>query len=146
VSNWFEFDESANDWSDAADDYRPPPWRIVAVPEVLTWLNDRTKLNETERPFVVRALQLLAEDGPGLGRPWVDHIKGSRIRNLKELRFTSTDSKHFRILFAFDPTRSAVLLVAGDKRGQWNRWYPRAIRLAEQRYAQYRSAHRRRSS
>jgi len=143
VSDWFEFDESANVWVDADGKYFPPPWRIVAVPEVLTWLNDRTKLNETERPFAVRALQLLAEDGPGLGRPWVDHIKGSRIRNLKELRFTSTDSKHFRILFAFDPTRSAVLLVAGDKRGQWNRWYPRAIRLAEQRYAQYLALQRR---
>jgi len=143
VSNWFEFDESANVWSDATDDYRPPPWRIVAVPEVLTWLKDPNNLNEGERPQALRALQLLAEDGPALGRPWVDHIKGSQIKNLKELRFTSTDSKHFRILFVFDPTRSAVLLVAGDKRGQWKRWYARAIRLAEQRYARYLSAQRR---
>ena len=146
MSNWFEFDESASVWGDATDDYRPPPWRIVAVPEVLTWLNDPNNLNEGERPRALRALQLLAEDGPGLGRPWVEHIKGSRIRNLKELRFTSTDSKHFRILFVFDPTRSAVLLVAGDKRGQWNRWYVRAIRLAERRYARYLSAQRRSNS
>lgn len=42
------------------------------------------------------------------------------------------------MLFVFDPTREAIILVAGDKTGQWQRWYNKAIPLAEQRYAAYR--------
>jgi hypothetical protein len=42
-----------------------------------------------------------------------------------------------RILYIFDAQRQAVLLVAGDKSGNWNRWYPDAIKLAEDRYARY---------
>ncbi|MFD0503408.1 hypothetical protein ACFQ0G_11595 [Streptomyces chiangmaiensis] len=42
-----------------------------------------------------------------------------------------------RILFAFDPWRSSVLLVAGDERNRWTEWYAEAIPLAEQRYADY---------
>jgi hypothetical protein len=41
------------------------------------------------------------------------------------------------MLFAFDPERRAIVLVAGDKKGEWNKWYPRQIRLAEQRYLQH---------
>ncbi len=48
---------------------------------------------------------------------------------MKELRVGTC-----RILFAFDPTRNAILLVAGDKRGQWRTWYPAAIALADQRF------------
>ena len=51
---------------------------------------------------------------------------------MKELRPGTT-----RILFAFDPWRSTILLVAGDKAGQWNEWYKTAIPLAEQRYEAY---------
>lgn len=46
-------------------------------------------------------------------------------------------AREIRILYVFDPTRNAVLLVAGDKAGQWNAWYRRAIPLAEERYEQY---------
>jgi hypothetical protein len=81
---------------------------------------------------VVQAIDLLAEAGPGLGRPLVDTIHGSSIANLKELRPGTV-----RILFAFDPWRSSILLVAGDKAGQWNAWYHEAIPLAEQRYEIY---------
>jgi hypothetical protein len=42
-----------------------------------------------------------------------------------------------RILFVFDPERAAVLLVAGDKAGQWNAWYPKAIQAAEERYRRW---------
>jgi hypothetical protein len=62
---------------------------------------------------VVQALDLLAEEGPGLGRPLVDTIHGSSLANLKELRPGTV-----RILFAFDPWRSSILLVAGDKAGR----------------------------
>ncbi|MEV0805290.1 type II toxin-antitoxin system RelE/ParE family toxin [Micromonospora sp. NPDC050200] len=56
----------------------------------------------------------------------------SSIANLKELRPGTV-----RILFVFDPWRSSILLVAGDKAGQWNAWYRQAIPLAEQRYELY---------
>ena len=65
-------------------------------------------------------------------RPLVDTIHGSSIANLKELRPGTV-----RILFAFDPWRSSILLVAGDKAGRWNDWYREAIPLAEQRYETY---------
>jgi hypothetical protein len=81
---------------------------------------------------VVQAIDLLAAAGPGLGRPLVDSIRGSSVANLKELRPGS-----IRILFAFDPWRCTILLVAGDKAGQWKAWYKTAIPLAEQRYEVY---------
>jgi len=80
----------------------------------------------------VQAIHALAEAGPGLGRPLVDTIHDSVLANLKELRPGTV-----RILFAFDPWRSSILLVAGHKAGQWNAWYRQAIPLAEQRYEIY---------
>jgi hypothetical protein len=89
-------------------------------------------LDPTAYARVVHALDALAEGGPGLGRPLVDTITGSALKNLKELRPGTT-----RILFAFDPWRSSILLVAGDKRDRWSEWYEKAIPTAEQRYADY---------
>src|ERR1700712_5220797 len=79
----------------------------------------------------------LAEGGPNLGRPLVDRIKGSSIHNMKELRPGSAGATEMRILFAFDPWRSSVLLVAGDKSGRWREWYRQAIPQAEQLYRTY---------
>ncbi len=56
---------------------------------------------------------------------------------MKELRPPSAGRSEIRILFVFDPWRSAILLVAGDKSGHWNRWYREAIPEAEQLYAAY---------
>lgn len=67
----------------------------------------------------------------------VDTITSSKIKNLKELRPGSSGTSEVRILFVFDPWRSAILLVAGDKSGKWNRWYTRAIPHAEQLYEVY---------
>lgn len=83
-------------------------------------------------PGWVQAIDALAEGGPGIGRPLVDTITGSSAQNPKELRPGTV-----RILFVLDPGRSAVLLVAGDKRDRWSEWYADAIPLAEQRYAAY---------
>ena len=60
--------------------------------------------------------------------------KGAENHHLKELRPGSSGSSEIRILFAFDPVRRAVLLVAGDKAGNWQRWYDINIPLAEERY------------
>jgi len=76
---------------------------------------------------VAAAIDQLADKGPALGRPLVGHLTGSRHHNLKEVRVGT-----IRIIFAFDPRRVAVLLVAGDKVGQWNEWYRTAIPRAEE--------------
>jgi hypothetical protein len=73
------------------------------------------------------AIYTLSYLGPALGRPLVDTITNSNIANLKELRPGSRGRSEVRILFVFDPWRSAILLVAGDKAGSWNKWYARMI-------------------
>ena len=60
--------------------------------------------------------------------------------NLKELRPASTGSTEIRILFVFDPRRTAILLVAGDKAGDWRGWYDSNVPLAEERYAEHLAA------
>ena len=73
--------------------------------------------------------------GPLVGRPYVDTLNGSAYANMKELRFNSAGGV-WRVAFAFDPKRRAVLLVAGDKKGEnERRFYRRLIRTADQRYA-----------
>lgn len=86
---------------------------------------------------IMAAVAVLRIRGPQLGRPLVDRIQGSRLRNMKELRPGSAGDSEIRILFVFDPWRRAIMLLGGDKRGQWERWYQEAIPLAEQRYADY---------
>jgi hypothetical protein len=86
---------------------------------------------------VVQAVDLLAEAGPTLGRPIVDSIVGSVIANMKELRPGSAGRSEIRVLFAFDPWRSAILLIAGDKAGDWQGWYRKAIPRAEALYEVY---------
>jgi hypothetical protein len=77
--------------------------------------------------------KLLAHLGPQLGRPRVDTLKGSRHSNVKELRFQAADGV-WRVAFAFDPKRRAILLVAGDKAGvSEKRFYRRLIAKADER-------------
>ena len=79
-------------------------------------------------------VQLLAEFGPHLGRPTVDTLKGSRHVNMKELRF-SWSGQVWRVAFAFDPRRQAILLVGGDKGGaDQRRFYKRLLAVADVRY------------
>ncbi len=98
---------------------------------VAAWL---ISLDEDSYEQVVAALELLAERGPQLGRPLVDTVVGSRHRNMKELRPGSKGRSELRVLFAFDPERQAILLVAGDKSGDWKRWYAKSIPLADERF------------
>ena len=80
--------------------------------------------------------------GPLVGRPYIDTLNGSAYANMKELRFNSAGGV-WRVAFAFGPKRSAVLLVAGDKKGEnERRFYRRLIRTADQRYAAHLSAKR----
>jgi len=78
--------------------------------------------------------RLLQEFGPQLGRPRVDTLKGSRHANMKELRFSAADGE-WRVAFAFDPKRKAILLVAGDKSGvSEKRFYRQLIAKADERF------------
>jgi len=79
----------------------------------------------------------LREKGPLLGRPQVDTLNGSCYANMKELRFKA-DGGVWRVAFAFDPARKAVLLVAGDKAGVGQRqFYRNLIRIADARFKRY---------
>ncbi|WP_214109955.1 type II toxin-antitoxin system RelE/ParE family toxin [Acrocarpospora catenulata] len=109
-------------------------WEIRVTNEFLGWISALDARSEAQ---VVDAIDRLAEGGPGLGRPLVDRLEGSQIHNLKELRPGSAGRSEIRIIFVFDPWRSAILLVGGDKSGDWSGWYRRAIPLAEELYAQY---------
>lgn len=80
---------------------------------------------------------LLARFGPGLGRPRVDTLVGSAHANMKELRFAA-DKAEWRVAFAFDPRRRAILLVGGSKSGvSQSRFYASLIRRADARYADH---------
>ncbi|MGQ0843168.1 MAG: type II toxin-antitoxin system RelE/ParE family toxin [Sporichthyaceae bacterium] len=104
---------------------------VVEIGLVEDWL---LSVDEETYDLIVAALALLKEQGPGLGRPLVDTIVGSRHSNMKELRPGSSGRSEVRILFAFDPKRRAILLVAGDKQGAWKRWYTANVPLADNRY------------
>lgn len=73
--------------------------------------------------------QARADPGPTVG----GHTHRLRHKNLKELHPGSSGRSEIRILFAFDPRRQAILLVAGDKAGAWKKWYATNIPLAEER-------------
>ena len=78
--------------------------------------------------------RLLQQFGPNLGRPRADTLKDSRHANMKELRFDAADGV-WRVAFAFDPKRRAILLVAGDKSGgSQRRFYRELIRKADDRF------------
>jgi hypothetical protein len=112
-------------------------YRLEMVSEVRDWLHALRRADRASAVLVGQAVTALLEEGPSLGRPLVDRVKGSRLHNLKELRPGSSGPSEVRILFVFDPERNAVLLVAGDKAGQWSAWYRQAIPLAEARYEAY---------
>jgi hypothetical protein len=104
------------------------PWATVETPHVTRWL--RT-LNEKDRAHVDAAIKQLRQDGPTLDSTRAKLIKSSRHRNMKELLSVGG---HIRVLFAFDRRQRAVLLVGGDKSGDWERWYKRNVPLADTSY------------
>lgn len=104
------------------------------------------RLDEQDEATVARilgALELLKRNGPMQGRPLVDTLKHTKVKNLKELRPASPGTTEVRILFAFDPKRKAIMLVAGDKargkngKAKWSGWYREAIPKAEMLFEEY---------
>ena len=105
--------------------------------EVESFLDDLYESDRQSHKLVNQAIPVLERNGPAEGRPLVDSITASRIANMKELRPPSAGRTEIRILLVFDPWRSAVLPVAGDKSGLWDKWYRDAIPRAEQPYEDY---------
>lgn len=83
---------------------------------------------------ILAIARLLQHFGPHLGRPHVDTLEYSGHANMKEMRFDAADGV-WRVAFAFDPRRRAIVLVAGDKSGgRQKRFYRELIRKADQRF------------
>ncbi|MBP9712577.1 MAG: type II toxin-antitoxin system RelE/ParE family toxin [Sterolibacterium sp.] len=99
-----------------------------------TFVAEFQSFDEAVQDELLAHAKLLGEFGPGLGRPTVDGLKGSKHANMKELRFDGGRGV-WRIAFAFDPKRRAILLVGGDKGGaDQRRFYKRLMTLADQRF------------
>ncbi len=100
-------------------------WDVEYTNEFEQWWDT---LSISEQAAIDVAVEVLEVKGPGLGRPLVDTITGSRHSNMKELR----PGGSIRVLFAFDPRRTAILLIGGDKLHQWKVWYEEMIPVADQ--------------
>ncbi|WP_406045922.1 type II toxin-antitoxin system RelE/ParE family toxin [Micromonospora sp. NBC_00898] len=112
-------------------------WEISLTEEVEDWYLHLCKEDPDSANQVAAAIEVLAEDGPNLGRPLVDRVKGSDYKDMKELRPGSAGDSEMRILFAFDPQREAILLVAGNKAGNWKGWYETSILEADRKFAEH---------
>lgn len=107
-------------------------WEVEVSDEFREWYE---VLTEEEQDSVTFSVDVLRHGGPSLGRPHVDTVKNSRHGNMKELRVQHR-GKPWRILFAFDPRRTAFLILAGDKTGDPN-WYAVNIPKADAIYDQH---------
>jgi hypothetical protein len=112
-------------------------WEVSLHQEVETWYLSICESDPETADLIEQAIEQLTAEGPTLGRPLVDRIKGSRHHNMKELRPASAGTTEIRMIFAFDPEREAIFLVAGDKSGNWEGWYREAIPLADKRYGEH---------
>jgi len=112
-------------------------WTVRLATEFVIELRELREPVQTE---LLAHARLLEQFGPRLGRPRADTLKGSRYSNMKELRFIA-DGGVWRVAFAFDPRREAVLLAMGKKSGvQEARFYRELIRRADRRFANHLSA------
>jgi hypothetical protein len=98
----------------------------------LDWTESRA-LEKPDQDAVAARIDLLAEHGPGLKRPAVGEISTfSFAPRMKELRCGMAGA--IRVLFMFDPRRTAILLLGGAKAGAWAEWYKRAVPAADTLY------------
>ena len=106
-------------------------WTVEVAPEFEPELR---ALSAEVRIELLAQARVIESSGPTAGRPRVDTLKGSKHANMKELRFDADDGV-WRVAFAFDPERKAILLVAGEKSGGSERtFYRRLIAIADKRF------------
>ena len=109
-------------------------WRVIYHEK---FKEEFPRLPESAQDKLLDAEDILREAGPNATRPLVDTLKGSKLKNLKEIRFRASGSE-WRFAFIFDPQRNAIILVAGNKSGtNQKRFYSKLISIAEKRYIQY---------
>jgi hypothetical protein len=107
-------------------------WEIEYTDEFGAWWE---MLPADVQEAIAHDVYVLEAVGPGLGRPQVDSVKGSRFTNMKELR-TQHRGEPYRTFFAFDPRRCAILLIGGNKGGD-KRFYERFVPLADKLYDEH---------
>ena len=107
-------------------------WTVEYTDEFGRWWES---LSEDEQEELDVCVHLLEQLGPGLGRPYVDTVSGSKHQNMKELR-TQCHGHPLRTFFAFDPRRTAILLIGGDKTGS-ERFYKKMLPLADRLYDEH---------
>ena len=105
-------------------------WKVESGDVFELWFEAQS---EEARVAILSHIQALEQEGPQLGRPYCDTLRESKVANLKELRI-QVSGDPYRVLFAFDSERSAVLLVGGNKGGD-KRWYVVHIPIAEKLFA-----------
>lgn len=108
------------------------PWEVEYTDEFERWWNG---LTEEEQDSVAVGVELLEERGPELRHPHSSGVESSRHARMRELRVQHA-GRPFRVLYAFDPRRVAILLLGGDKTGD-NRWYEKFVPLADGLYDQH---------
>ena len=109
-------------------------WKVSATDEYLFWFEQQ---DDKSKESILTVVFLLQEFGPQLKRPYSDTLKGSKIKNLKELRIRTAQNV-FRILYYFDAKQNALLLVGGDKKGKNQKdFYKKLIKKAEALIMEY---------
>jgi hypothetical protein len=106
-------------------------WNVEYTDQFEAWW---LTLSMDEQSAVTAAVELLEREGPALGRPMVDTLTASRHANMKELRPPAT---YLRVLFAFNPQRTAILLIGGNKEHRWQEWYLDFIPVADNLYDEH---------
>lgn len=109
-------------------------WTVRVTPQVRGWLREIMKTDTKTAAAINAAVDELVARGPALGAPLVKSIESGDVDHLKELRPRSGQQVSIRILFVFDPLRRAVLLVGGNKAGDWSGWYDKTIPEAKIAY------------
>jgi hypothetical protein len=107
-------------------------WDVEFTDEFEEWWHT---LSETEQGKVDARVGLLMGRGPNLGFPFSSQIKASRFPEMRELR-AQAGGDPLRILYAFDPRRTAILLLAGDKTGD-DRWYETNVPVADRLFERH---------
>ncbi len=104
-------------------------WTVEYTDEFGLWWDG---LTEGEREDISAAVTLLEAHGPSLRFPYSSGINGSRHAHMRELR-VQHNGRPYRILYAFNPLRTAILLLGGDKTGD-DRWYEKQVPIADRLY------------
>jgi hypothetical protein len=107
-------------------------WSVEHTDEFADWYQG---LNETQQDDMTAVALLLIEQGPQLPFPYSSGINGSKHTHMRELRVQS-GGRPLRVFYAFDPRRTAILLIGGDKTGD-NRFYERMVPIADVLYDAY---------